>query len=89
MLIWHLADRWGRVCSEGVILPLSLTHTVLAALVAARGPTVATPLTELGRQGLVVASQDGWMLSGDPPGELPELQTVVVPAAELGLAEAG
>ena len=55
MLLWHLADRWGRVRSEGVVLPLRLTHAVLADLVAARRPTVTTALTQLARQGAVQA----------------------------------
>ncbi|MGI8711856.1 MAG: helix-turn-helix domain-containing protein [Solirubrobacteraceae bacterium] len=84
MLFWHLADRWGRVRSEGVILPLALTHTVLADLVAARRPTVTTALTELARQRLVLPTSDGWLLSGEPPGELLELQEVVIPAVCSG-----
>jgi hypothetical protein len=76
MLFWHLADRWGRVRAEGVWLPLALTHTVLADLVAARRPTVTTALTELSRQGLVFPAGGGWLLSGEPPGELLELQHV-------------
>lgn len=78
MLFWHLAERWGRVRSEGVILPLNLTHAVLADLVAARRPTVTTALTELSRLGLVHSSGNGWLLSGDPPGELLELQDVAL-----------
>ncbi len=78
MLLWHLADRWGRVGSEGVILPLHLTHAVLADLVAARRPTVTTALSDLSRQGLVKTSGAGWLLSGDPPGELLELQDVAL-----------
>jgi CRP/FNR family transcriptional regulator, cyclic AMP receptor protein len=74
MLFWHLADRWGRVRSEGVWLPLALTHTVLADLVAARRPTVTTALTELSRQGLVSSAGNGWLLSGEAPGELLELR---------------
>jgi CRP/FNR family cyclic AMP-dependent transcriptional regulator len=74
MLFWHLADRWGRVRSAGILLPLSLTHTVLADLVAARRPTVTSALGELERQRLVLPAQDGWLLCGDPPGELLELQ---------------
>jgi CRP/FNR family transcriptional regulator, cyclic AMP receptor protein len=73
MLFWHLADRWGRVRSEGVVLPLNLTHAVLADLVAARRPTVTTALTELSRNGLVKSTGGGWLLFGDPPGELLEL----------------
>lgn len=81
MLLWHLADRWGRVRAEGVVLPLHLTHSVLADLVAARRPTVTTSLTELGRQGLVEALDRGWLLRGDPPGELLELEPLRVAAA--------
>jgi CRP/FNR family cyclic AMP-dependent transcriptional regulator len=80
MLLWHLADRWGRVRSEGVILPLNLTHSVLADLVAARRPTVTSSLSELARQELVMPARRGWLLLGDPPGELLEIEPVRVAA---------
>jgi CRP/FNR family transcriptional regulator, cyclic AMP receptor protein len=70
MLLWHLAGRWGRVRADGVLVPLRLTHAILADLVAARRPTVTSALTELGREGLVQSVQEGWLLSGDPPGEI-------------------
>jgi CRP-like cAMP-binding protein len=70
MMFWHLAERWGRVRSEGVFLPLALTHSVLADLVAARRPTVTTGLAELYRQQLVRDLPRGWLLLGEPPGEL-------------------
>jgi CRP/FNR family transcriptional regulator, cyclic AMP receptor protein len=76
MTFWHLATRWGRVRSEGVSLPLRLTHSVLADLSAARRPTVSSALSELDRQGLVRAVDDGWLLSGPPPGELIELGAI-------------
>jgi CRP/FNR family cyclic AMP-dependent transcriptional regulator len=90
MLLWHLADRWGRVRSEGVWLPLSLTHAVLADLVAARRPTVTTALSELSRQGLIVSATHGWLLFGEPPGELLELQSIDVapPAPPAAAARA-
>jgi CRP/FNR family transcriptional regulator, cyclic AMP receptor protein len=78
MLFWHLADRWGRVRSDGVLLPLRLTHAILADLVSARRPSVSTGLSELARQGLVERVGDGWLLRGEPPGELLELQPVHV-----------
>ncbi|MGZ4165646.1 MAG: Crp/Fnr family transcriptional regulator [Solirubrobacteraceae bacterium] len=80
MLLWHLADRWGRVGSEGVRLPLRLTHSVLADLVAARRPTVTSALSELARQELVTPRDRGWLLHGDPPGELLEIQAIHVGA---------
>jgi CRP-like cAMP-binding protein len=67
LLFWQLAGRWGRVRSDGVVLPLRLTHTVLADLVAARRPTVTSALSDLSRRGLVRAISDGWLLSGPPP----------------------
>jgi CRP/FNR family transcriptional regulator, cyclic AMP receptor protein len=81
MLLWHLADRWGHVRTNGVILPLRLTHTVLADLVAARRPTVSTTLAELARRGLVEQVDDGWLLLGGPPGELLELRNLSITEA--------
>jgi CRP/FNR family transcriptional regulator, cyclic AMP receptor protein len=67
MLMWHLAGRWGRVRADGVVVPLHLTHAVLSDLVAARRPTVTSALSELGRRGVVLAVDEGWLLCGDPP----------------------
>ncbi|MBV8219669.1 MAG: Crp/Fnr family transcriptional regulator [Solirubrobacterales bacterium] len=70
MLLWHLAARWGRVRSDGTVLRLRLTHTVLADLVAARRPTVTTALSELARQGLVRTDGETWLLPGEAPADL-------------------
>ncbi len=78
MLFWHLAGRWGRVRSDGTMLPLRLTHTVLADLVAARRPTVTSALSELTRRGLVRLAHDGWLLVGEPPGELLDVGAMVL-----------
>lgn len=78
MLFWHLGDRWGRVRRDGVLLPLRLTHAMLADLVSARRPSVSTALAEMARQGLVERVGTGWLLRGDPPGELLQLQPVHV-----------
>ena len=80
LLFWHLAGRWGRVRSDGVLVPLRLTHAVLADLVAARRPTVTSALSQLAREGLVRAVSDGWLLSGDPPVAEEGVQS---PAARL------
>ncbi|HEY1520210.1 MAG TPA: Crp/Fnr family transcriptional regulator [Solirubrobacteraceae bacterium] len=76
MLLWHLADRWGYVRPDGVVVPLRLTHTVLADLAAAQRPTVSKALGQLAGQGLVTALPEGWLLSGEPPGELAELRAL-------------
>ncbi len=70
MIFWHLASRWGRVGNDGVSLPLRLTHAVLSELVAARRPTVTSALTQLSKRGVVQSTDAGWLLRGEPPGEL-------------------
>src|SRR5262245_18994064 len=67
-LFWHLAERWGRVCGDGVVIPLALTHRILGQLVGARRPTVSTALSELAERDELVRRADGsWLLRGDPP----------------------
>ena len=81
MLLWHLADRWGRVGTNGISLALPLSHTMLADLVAARRPTVTVALAELEKRGLVRRVDTGFVLIGEPPGELLELRSLAVPHA--------
>ena len=74
LLMWHLADRWGRVSTNGVVLPLGLTHRTLACLVGARRPTVTTALKQLSSHERVSRRPDGsWVLHGERPPELGQL----------------
>lgn len=66
MLMWHLADRWGRVRADGVLLPLRLSHSLLADLVCARRPSVTVALQKLTEHGFVRRVEEGWLLEGDP-----------------------
>ena len=67
-LLWHLADRWGRVCADGVHLGLRLTHAVLGRFVGARRPTVSLALGQLRERGALDRLEDGtWVLLGEPP----------------------
>jgi CRP/FNR family cyclic AMP-dependent transcriptional regulator len=67
-LFWHLAERWGRVSTDGVIVPITLTHRLLGQLVGARRPTVSTALSTLAERGELARRPDGsWLLCGDPP----------------------
>jgi CRP/FNR family transcriptional regulator, cyclic AMP receptor protein len=75
MLLWHLAGRWGRVRSDGTVVPLRLTHAVLAELVAARRPTVTSALSDLSRRELIRPFRDGWLLYGEPPGDLLDIES--------------
>ena len=72
VLLWTLAERWGRVGTQGVRLPLGLPHRTLATLVGARRPSVTTAVTGLTRVGLIERVEDGWLLYGDPAEILPE-----------------
>jgi CRP/FNR family transcriptional regulator, cyclic AMP receptor protein len=66
--LWYLADRFGRVTAEGVVLPLPLTHMALGRLVGAQRPSVTTALGELAAQGRVRRLPDGtYLLVGESP----------------------
>jgi len=71
VLFWYLADRWGRVTSDGVVIDLPLTHELVAGLVGARRPGVTSALGELQRAGDLGRRPDGrWILYGEPPAEI-------------------
>jgi CRP/FNR family transcriptional regulator, cyclic AMP receptor protein len=66
-LFWHLAERWGRVSGDGVVISLTLSHRMLGQLVGARRPTVSTALARLDEAGQVRRRSNGtWLLLGDP-----------------------
>lgn len=75
VLFWHLADRFGTVEREGVVVPLRLTHETLARLVRARRPSVTAALGKLIEQGLLERRADEcWLLRGDPPRKFDRLR---------------
>jgi CRP/FNR family transcriptional regulator, cyclic AMP receptor protein len=78
-LFWHLAERWGRVTSQGVAVPLTLSHRMLGQLVGARRPTVSTAIGDLAKREELVRRADGtWLLKADPVGlPAPETERVV------------
>ena len=68
-LFWHLADRWGRVRSDGVVVPVPMTQELIGRLIGARRPSVSTALKRLEHEAMVTRLHgDGWLLTGDPPG---------------------
>jgi hypothetical protein len=62
VLFWRIAQRWGRVTPDGVLIPLALTHETIASLVAASRPPVSTALAQLARDGLLRRTRDGWLM---------------------------
>jgi hypothetical protein len=74
-LFWHLAERWGRMTGNGVLVPLALPHRIIAQLVGARRPTVSTAIVRLVERGVLERRSGGtWVLHGEPVG-LPTAQT--------------
>ena len=70
LMLWHLADRWGRRENGSVTVGLRLPQDLLAELVSARRSSVNAALKALARSG-VIDTRDGiWVLRGDPPGEV-------------------
>jgi CRP/FNR family cyclic AMP-dependent transcriptional regulator len=77
-LFWFLADRWGRVSPDGVVVPLELTHATLAHLVGAQRPSVTTALGQLAEEGRLTRRDGGaWVVHGEPPQEMQALRQLV------------
>lgn len=68
VFFWHLADRYGKVTADGVLIPHALTHRQLALLVGAQRPSVTSALGTLGERGLLRRDERGhWLLVGEQP----------------------
>jgi CRP/FNR family cyclic AMP-dependent transcriptional regulator len=70
LLLWHLADRWGQVTSDGVRLNLELTHGLIASMVGAHRTSVTLALHRLTDEGRITKEGREWLLLGAPPQEL-------------------
>jgi CRP/FNR family transcriptional regulator, cyclic AMP receptor protein len=67
---WHLADRYGKVTADGVLVPLALTHRQLALLVGAQRPSVTSALGTLADRNQLRRDEHGhWLLVGEQPNE--------------------
>jgi hypothetical protein len=64
LLFWLLAERWGKMGPDGVLIRLPLTHQVLAMLVGSHRPTVTIALQKLAREGLLIRETSSrWLLT--------------------------
>jgi CRP-like cAMP-binding protein len=62
-MFWLLAERHGRVCPDGVLLRLRLTHRLIGQLVGAQRPSVTLALGVLTGRGWVErADERSWLL---------------------------
>lgn len=62
LLLWHLAERWGRVGPDGVSVPLPLSRALLAELACTTRESVSRALTALAGRGLVEPTRQGFLL---------------------------
>lgn len=67
-LFWHMADRWGRVTPDGIVIPVGLTHRTIGRIVGLRRPSVTTALAHLAGDGELTRRFDGtWLLAQARP----------------------
>jgi CRP-like cAMP-binding protein len=59
----YLAERWGVMTREGLVLPGFLSHGTLSLLLGARRPSVTSAMVRLSARGLLERREDGrWVL---------------------------
>lgn len=65
-LLWHLADRFGRVEGPGVAMPVRLTHENLGSMVGGRRPSVSRSMNRLLTGGFIATRPaGGWWMRGE------------------------
>lgn len=78
LVLWHFADRWGKVTRDGVVVDIPLTHRLLAAAIGARRPSVSVAVGRLTEEGhLRGLPRSRWLLLGQPPAELRQVHEQV------------
>jgi CRP/FNR family transcriptional regulator, cyclic AMP receptor protein len=81
LFFWELADRYGRVGPEGVLLDLTLTHELIGHLVGAHRPSISAALARLEHGGYIRRRGRRWVLLGSPPGPSTPIGETSRPAA--------
>jgi hypothetical protein len=82
VLFWHIAERWGDHdeggAGDGSVVPVHLTHQLLASLISAQRPTVTSALAGLTEKGLISRNDAGLVvLHGEPPTEFRHLRSAL------------
>jgi CRP/FNR family cyclic AMP-dependent transcriptional regulator len=68
LTLWHIAQRFGHVTPQGILLELPLSHAQLADVLAAQRPSVSTAVGRLQAQGRAIREdRHRWRLMGGPP----------------------
>jgi CRP/FNR family transcriptional regulator, cyclic AMP receptor protein len=67
-VLWRIALMWGRVRTDGILIPFRLTHEMLAEIICARRPSVTQAIASLERQGRIRRTPEKRLVVlGDPP----------------------
>ena len=62
-LFSDLAERFGHIAADGILIDLPLTHEIIGGLVASRRPTVSLALQQLASEGVIARLEgDRWRL---------------------------
>jgi CRP/FNR family transcriptional regulator, cyclic AMP receptor protein len=82
VLLWHIAERWGDHdeggAADGCVVPVHLTHQLVASLISAQRPTVTSALAALTERGAISRRRDGLIvLHGEPPTEFRHLRSAL------------
>jgi CRP/FNR family transcriptional regulator, cyclic AMP receptor protein len=76
-MFWQLAERWGTVRSDGVVVELAITHELIGQLIGAQRPTVSLALNALADDGLLQRTSHGaWILCHDARAALPDVRSI-------------
>ena len=67
---WSIADRYGRITPDGMLIELRVTHATLGRMVGARRPTISLALKALAQRGMLEARHQGWLLAAESLHEL-------------------
>jgi len=70
--MWHLADRCGERAAGGMVIPLPLTHRMIADLLGAQRTSVSAAISRLAAEGALSRTDGrGWMLHPESARVLP------------------
>lgn len=76
-LFWQLAERWGTVRPEGVVIELALTHELIGQIIGAQRPTISLALQSLAQDGHLRRTPRGdWILSRESRDALPDVRPI-------------
>lgn len=70
LVLWQIAERWGKITPDGVTLSMpGLTHETIASLVAASRPSVTKAFGDLRDRGLLERRPRGMLVLHGAPRE--------------------